>query len=81
MPNHLHGVLRYEDVGAGYIRPLQIVVGTFKAAVSRHVGRNVWQRGYHDRIIRSDRELAAFREYIETNPLRWALDRENPNRR
>ena len=31
-------------------------------------------------MIRHEEELAAFRDYIETNPLRWALDRENPER-
>jgi putative transposase len=78
MPNHVHGILMHEDVGAGYIRPLQRVMSTFKAAASRRVGGKVWQRGYHDRVIRDEEELAALREYIQTNPLRWALDRENP---
>ena len=55
-------------------------MSTFKAAASRRVGGKVWQRGYHDRVIRDEEELAAFREYIQTNPLRWAIDRENPDR-
>jgi putative transposase len=79
MPNHLHGILML-GVGAGYIRPLQTVVGTFKAAVTRRVGRPIWQRSYYERVIRGEDELDALREYIEQNPLRWALDRENPNR-
>lgn len=32
----------------------------------------------HDRIIRNEKELEALRDYVRTNPLRWALDRENP---
>jgi hypothetical protein len=28
MPNHLHGILWF--AGAGYIRPLPVVIGTFK---------------------------------------------------
>jgi REP-associated tyrosine transposase len=78
MPNHLHGILML-GVGAGYIRPLQTVVGTFKAAVTRRVGRPIWQRSYYERVIRGEDELGALREYIEQNPLRWALDRENPS--
>lgn len=31
----------------------------------------VWQRGFHDRIIRDDEELNAIRTYIQTNPQRW----------
>ena len=38
------------------------------------------QRNYHDRIIRSRRQLAALRRYIARNPARWALDVENPER-
>jgi len=32
----------------------------------------VWQRGYHDRIIRDAADLARIRRYIEINPARWA---------
>jgi REP element-mobilizing transposase RayT len=38
-----------------------------------------WQRNYHDRIIRDEKELNAIREYILNNPLKWELDRENPD--
>ena len=38
----------------------------------------LWQRNYYEHIIRSDEELERIREYIRTNPERWALDRENP---
>ena len=37
-------------------------------------GAAVWQRGYHERVIRSDEELARLREYIVNNPERAALD-------
>ncbi len=56
------------------------IVGAFKARASRRAGQKLWQRGYHDRIVRSEEELFAFRRYIAENPLRCALDRENPAR-
>ena len=31
----------------------------------------VWQRGYHDRIVRTDREAEAIRRYVAENPARW----------
>ncbi|MHB1007618.1 MAG: hypothetical protein ACYC3S_18550 [Chloroflexota bacterium] len=37
----------------------------------------LWRRGYYDRVVRDEAELHRIREYILTNPLRWALDREN----
>ena len=35
----------------------------------------LWQRNYHERVIRSERQLQNTREYIASNPLRWAARR------
>ena len=75
MPDHVHVILLVGD-RAGQVRPLRDVVGAFKAQASRRAGRKLWQRGYHDRIIRNESELNALREYIATNPLRWTLRRD-----
>jgi hypothetical protein len=37
----------------------------------------VRQRNYYEHIVRNERELGRIREYISTNPQRWASDREN----
>jgi REP element-mobilizing transposase RayT len=78
MPNHVH-VIVFLD---GRLRPppLPAVIGAFKARASRRAGYALWQRGYHDRIVRNESELAALGKYVEANPLRWAIDRENPER-
>jgi REP element-mobilizing transposase RayT len=39
-----------------------------------------WQRNYYEHIIRNEDELNKIREYIQNNPLKWSLDRENPER-
>ena len=39
-----------------------------------------WQRNYYEHVIRTDDELNRIREYIRNNPLKWSLDRENPDR-
>lgn len=41
-------------------------------------GLPVWQRNYYEHVIRNERELQAIRQYIRTNPLNWAEDRDNP---
>ena len=62
------------------------VIRAFKSLSAIHVNRllrrsgPLWQRGYFDHVVRDDRDLERIREYIATNPLRWALDRENPQR-
>lgn len=38
----------------------------------------LWQRNYYEHIIRNRREMAKIWDYIETNPLHWADDDENP---
>ncbi len=64
-------------------RGISAIVAGFKAAVSAAaakqvdstISRPIWQRGFHDRIIRSEAELRRFREYIANNPAQWELDR------
>lgn len=64
---------------------LGAVVRSFKSAAAKEInadrgtpGAPVWQRNYFEHIIRNDRDLAATRDYIQFNPLRWTLDEENP---
>ena len=98
MPNHVHGIIIIAHVGATHALPQQAspqqphgpapgslgaIVGSFKSATSRRIGRDfnvtgIWQRNYHDRIIRDERELERIWRYIEANPANWADDNENP---
>ena len=66
--------------------PLSEIVRAFKTFSARHVnelrktpGIPVWQRNYHEHIVRNENELNRIREYIINNPLRWQFDRENPD--
>jgi REP element-mobilizing transposase RayT len=43
--------------------------------------KRVWQRSYYERIIRDDESLARIRDYIADNPVRWAEDDENLQKR
>ena len=61
------------------------IVRQFKTFSARRInqwrntpGTAVWQRNYYEHIIRNEASLNRIREYILTNPLRWAVDRENP---
>ena len=37
-----------------------------------------WQRNYYEHIIRNDKDLQNITNYIESNPLGWEQDDENP---
>ena len=67
-------------------KPLGRLIGAFKTVSAQRVnemrntpGAPLWQRNYYEHIIRNDDELSKIREYIATNPLRWAQDPENLN--
>ena len=73
-----------EDVDARRHEKIPVVIGSFKASVSRKIN-NVqhefqfqWQRSYHDHIIRNDIALQKIRQYILDNPLKWNEDENNP---
>ncbi len=93
MPNHVHGILmlrgnasasnQAETFGRPKRRSLSTVIRSYKAVVSKRTNElcgstgTAWQAGFYEHIIRNDKELEATRRYIEFNPLKWALDREN----
>lgn len=37
----------------------------------------LWQRNFHEHIVRDEIELNAWRQYIHDNPQRWSEDHEN----
>jgi len=66
---------------------LGAIIRAFKSAVTKRINQMrgtpsapVWQRNYWEHIIRDERALRAIRRYIINNPLRWHLDRYNPQR-
>ncbi len=92
MPNHFHGILGIRRSPDCSRVNLGKVIGTFKSQVTvkycegvRTAGwhpfeKSFWQRGFHDRIIRSDIEYKRIWEYIDSNPRRWQLDHLNVER-
>ena len=61
------------------------IVRAFKTFSARRVnaaraapGTPLWQRNYYEHVVRDADELNRIREYIDLNPVQWAMDRENP---
>lgn len=85
MPDHVHGIVLCgtDPFDEGRKPTIGDVVRWFKANVHaayrtgvtesgwHAYDRHLWQRGYHDRIIRSADELARCQRYIDGNPGRW----------
>ncbi|HMW06832.1 MAG TPA: transposase [Leptospiraceae bacterium] len=57
------------------------IVRGFKTFSSRRINETnpnqkfQWQKSYHDRIIRNERELFLIRRYIRNNPMNWMKDK------
>jgi REP element-mobilizing transposase RayT len=50
------------------------IIGGYKAGVSRLCGKSVWQRSFHDHIIRDEDDYLRIAEYIQNNPAKWLED-------
>lgn len=88
MPNHIHGILEisYNDSikeNVGFVSPSRTigsVIRGFKIGVSCAVTSNIgikgiWQRNYHDHIIRNQIEYLNIARYIVNNPKIWKDDK------
>ena len=74
MPNHIHLILILDDSGGHGNPPLQNVIGKLKSYTTNKFGNILWQRSYHDHIIRGEKDYRKIWEYIDTNVIRWKKD-------
>ena len=78
MPNHLHFILKIETGSGGrpQVAPtVSRVVQQFKGAVTKRAGLPLWQKSFHDHVIRGEADYLRIWAYIDTNPLKWREDR------
>lgn len=89
MPNHVHLLLQIDRERAIHESPLQEegkrsllsqVIGYLKMNSSKEIHalypeRKVWQRSYHEHVVRNNNDYHEIWNYIDTNPAKWANDR------
>ena len=82
MPNHVHLLLCIrgsENNGRTMCAPtknvsIAHVIKMVKEVVTKSIGYSIWQKGYHDHIIRSEADYLRIWDYIDTNPAKWRED-------
>ncbi len=80
MPNHVHLLIGFMSTGAP--KTLGQIIGSFKAACTsrakewRGMG-SIWQRSYHEHVVRTAHELEIYRDYVRNNPRRW-IEKRRP---
>lgn len=76
MPDHIHMLI--EISGAYASGPtISRIVQQFKGAVTKRVQTAVWQKGFHDHVIRDDKDYLSRMQYIEENPKKWAQGKDD----
>ncbi len=83
MPDHIHVIVflepkQYNKHKNGSSRAptptnemLPHIVSTFKRFCNKEIGKNIFQRGYMEHIIRDKEDYETRRKYIHENPMQW----------
>ena len=76
MPNHIHLILYLSKGGRNDVEQ---IIAQYKSGVSRevriiHPNVKIWQRSFHDHVIRSQLDYERIWLYIEGNPQCWDKD-------
>ena len=81
MPNHIHILMIVDmDVSGtpGASSPTTAVIPRFVASLKRfsnqEIGENIFQRSYHDHVVRGEKDYLKIWNYIEGNPSKWEED-------
>ena len=82
MPNHIHAIIIIENQTAGASpRPtLSDMICAFKSLTTRKCHliepqKTIWQKSFHDHIIRGEKDYLEIWKYIDTNPQKWEEDK------
>ena len=75
MPNHIHAIIVLENQK----KSLSEIIGLYKSGVSKKIREKngsvqVWQRSFHDHIIRNERSYLEIWEYVTYNAQKWERD-------
>lgn len=54
---------------------IPLFVSTFKRLTNKQISNKIWQRSYHDHIIRDEEDYINICEYINNNALKWQDDK------
>ena len=81
MPNHIHIIFSIDN-GRGNPSPtITSVVGWLKYNITKQInlafhtgGNKIFQRSFHDHIIRDENDYRKIWNYIDSNPIKWQND-------
>ena len=77
MPNHIHLLLSIrgdekETTPANAVVPR--FISTLKRFTNKQAGVDLWQRSFHDHVVRNEQDYLRIWQYIESNTVKWNAD-------
>jgi REP element-mobilizing transposase RayT len=78
MPNHIHMIVSLNPAGNGgrtlCAPTLSRIIKQMKEYVTKQSGISIWQKGFYERVVRSENEYNDIWLYIERNPENREID-------
>ena len=76
MPNHIHLILVIDSKNGRAVRAptISTIINQTKGYVTKQIGYSIWQKLFHDHIIRNEVEYQKIWQYIDENPRTWTED-------
>ena len=50
------------------------IVQQIKGVVTKQIGYSIWQKLFHDHVIRGENDYLKIWQYIDDNPAKWEED-------
>lgn len=75
MPNHIHLLIQIhtDDSGRPMAAPtVSVLINQLKGAISKQIGKSIWQKGFYDHIIRDENDYQDAWRYIFGNSMKLA---------
>ena len=72
MPNHIHLILNL--INDDKNRSIQSIVSSIKRNLTKEIGYPVFQKSFHDHVIKNENEYENIWNYVENNAERWRED-------
>lgn len=76
MPDHIHFIISInaDENGQTQCAPtISRVIKQFKGSITKQIGRPIWQKSFYDHGIRNQQDYDEIWQYIENNPMKYAL--------
>lgn len=75
MPTHVHLIINNCEKDNVSKVNISRAIQKLKEQITKELGESIWQKSFHDHIIRNEQDYTEHLKYIEENPMRWQSDK------